>query len=337
MQARSWQTRPVSKNDIDGIRTLFAAAFGHQRPLRHDAWKFFEAPSGPIIGVVATEGSRIVGFYALLPSPLRTGAEVILGAQSLDTMTHPGFRGQGMFVSLAQACIDRAIEQGVEALYGFPNPSSYPGFVRRLNWDHCGNIHRWIRPLTGAAWPRLPAIAQSLAGIAVRALPDGPHQPENIELVPDAPAPGDLERIQSPSDNVSRVEWTPAWIRWRFAPDSMREYRWICARRKGATSAVVVWGRRSEREATLSAILGNDEASLRACIAAAIRAARRAGMSKMITATNAPTATHILRRFGFIRQGVLPLIVRSMTGRTLGSNIHDFSTWTVQPADLDTL
>ncbi len=93
------------------------------------------------------DGDRAAGFYTAWPVRLRLGKETVLGAQSMDTMTHPDYRGRGLFIKLAQACYDLAASKGYEVFYGFPNQNSYSGFIRRLNWDHTGDITHWLRPI----------------------------------------------------------------------------------------------------------------------------------------------------------------------------------------------
>jgi predicted N-acetyltransferase YhbS len=133
--------------DLPKLRELFESSFGHRRDEAYDTWRFLQTPGGLAPTVVAIDGDRFAGSYTVSPTTLDIGGERVRGAQSLDTMTHPDFRGRGLFTQLALACFERLAADGYEVLYGFPNPMSYPGFIRKLNWDHVGDVPFWARPI----------------------------------------------------------------------------------------------------------------------------------------------------------------------------------------------
>lgn len=109
-------------------------------------WKFREGPYGPAIICVATSTTgQIAGAVAYGRWRLTLGSATIDAALSYETFVHPAFRGQGLFVALADAAARRAGEEGVEVLFNFPNPSSRPGFLK-LGWKDMGGIQTWIRP-----------------------------------------------------------------------------------------------------------------------------------------------------------------------------------------------
>jgi predicted N-acetyltransferase YhbS len=162
MKRGAWIVREAVPEDDPQIADLFDGVFGFRPSASHIDWKFRQNPDAIPLTVVAECENTIVGQYALWSTRLRLGREVVIGAQSLDTMTHPDFRGQGMFVALATECMELAFQRGVEALYGFPNDNSYPGFVRRLDWDHTGDVAGWVRPLVPSRHKRVPKMAEAL-------------------------------------------------------------------------------------------------------------------------------------------------------------------------------
>lgn len=338
---RTWSTRPATDEDLPAIIQLFHDVFGYARPAATHVWRFRSGPAGPGVITVAVEGQRIVGQYALQPTPLLVGGECVSGAQSLDTMTHPDFRGQGMFVALARACMDDAAHRGIEALYGFPNASSFPGFVRRLGWIHCGDASRWVRPIgSDDAASGIRSLLRPVRRLATRLLPTGMPRRMDVELVTTEPNYDELQRLHASTCGdqraTYRVAWSAEWMKWRFAEASGRAYSWIQARRAGQLVAAVAWGSRSTSDAVLSALIGEDAAALRGCVATAVGAARRAGYTRMVT-VNSDTAIHpVLRATGFFRRNQVPFIVRSMTDRTWRADMHDMRAWKLQPADLDT-
>jgi hypothetical protein len=107
-----WHVREYRPEDIEGVRGLFGEVFHHDWPIEHFLWKFKDNPAGSGIIILAEYSRQIVGQYALMPTWLRLGNEVVFGAQSVDTMTHPDYRNQGMFTVLAKACFELAAKKG---------------------------------------------------------------------------------------------------------------------------------------------------------------------------------------------------------------------------------
>lgn len=153
---RNWTVREAVHEDLEEIRRLFSVVWGYNRPLDFDQWRYFNGPEGPCPAVLALDGRKVIGFYTGLPTRMRLGPEVISGIQSMDTLTHPDYQRQGIFITLAEACYALAKGRGFEMIYGFPNANSYPGFVNRLNFDHCGDFGDWVRPIRPSGYLRLP-------------------------------------------------------------------------------------------------------------------------------------------------------------------------------------
>ena len=147
------KTRPLGPDDLDAIRHLYNQVWGYSRPADYDLWRYFGSPDGhcPLTG--AFEGDRIVGFYSLWPVRLRIGAEIVLGGQSMDTMTHPDYRGQGIFTMLANECYELAAEQGYQFYLWFSKRFQLSRFYRSAWLDS----YRGHHPLD----PSIEAVAPS--------------------------------------------------------------------------------------------------------------------------------------------------------------------------------
>ncbi|MDQ2803819.1 MAG: GNAT family N-acetyltransferase [Pseudomonadota bacterium] len=154
--AASISMRRFEERDLQGVHLLGRRCFSKDQQMAGDAWRFTDTPAGVVPGMVAVDGDRIVASYTAWPATLYIGGEIVQGAQSRDTMTDPDYRGRGLFVKLASACYEMMQGLGYEVLYGFPNEQSYPGFVRRLNWTHIGDVAVLKRLIPGypAYWTR---------------------------------------------------------------------------------------------------------------------------------------------------------------------------------------
>jgi len=336
--------REYSPADFEGLSELFTIVFGASRPLAHSLWKFRDNPAGPGIGVLAVDSGRIVGQYMLMPALLRLGRDVVLGAQSLDTMTHPDYRKQGMFIRLARACYELAAEKGVKALYGFPNAESYWGFVRRLNWDHVTDVPCWIRFIRPGTLTSVPDVLKPLGALGLRArarlLPKGNGSPHGIVIRSERPSQSDLEVLLEDwrnSEGSCKVERSVEWYGWRFAATSQVNYVWATAYRDGRALSWAVYGTREwGKNSGMIDIMGCDPDALEAVTSNAVREAERRGLSNLLALTDEPLHIRALKACGFIQRGAMPLIVRSMTAGNLGGNIHDPMSWRVSSADTDT-
>ena len=128
---------PYAPGDESEILALFAKVFGVEKSLAHWRWQFLDNPSGKVyITLVKDVASRrIVGQYAVMPVATNWMGRRIEACQSLDTMIDPGYRLAGMFERSAEDCFARLAADRHGLVYGFPNQSSYPGFVRKLDWQ----------------------------------------------------------------------------------------------------------------------------------------------------------------------------------------------------------
>src|SRR5262249_49480202 len=129
---KNWYVREATADDVRGLNDLFRDVYGGERSDAAIRWRYFENPAGAPIIMVAEADGRVIGQRILWPTHLRLGSENVLGAQSVDAMTHPGFRRQGIHVQLAHAARQEAIRRGVEVLYGFPNDQSLNVDTTRL-------------------------------------------------------------------------------------------------------------------------------------------------------------------------------------------------------------
>ena len=335
--APTWSIRPGTPDDGPALRRLFAEVFGVERSEGHQRWKFDDNPAGPQILAVAVDGDAIVGQYALWPSRLHVGREVVQAAQSLDTMTHPDYRGQGMFTRLAREAMGYAADRGIEVLYGFPNAASYPGFVTKLDWDHTGDVARYVRVLAPSRHDRVPAWLGPVVDAAARAIPLGSNAATST-LVPEVDEVADLvARAVGDSWTVSIVR-DPTYLAWRYGEASGMHYRWTTTRDPGgALTAVAIWGTelRSGRAVLSEWVAATPEAGA-AVLARTIRDARDSGHSELIAFGQRPNLAAALHRAGFVRRGGLPLIVRKLTGRVIPGNVHTHGGWAVFGSDLDT-
>lgn len=165
--------RPMRREPDELAR--FARCFaGNGSPKRPEllAWQYLDNPTGELFvdfALAPAPSDDLAAIYATLPVRLRLAGQVALATQSVDTITDAGFRGRGLFLTLAKATYARATAAGAKLVYGFPNGQSAHGFFERLGWTSLDPVPFLIRPL------RTRYLAERLKlGAYARRLPDLP-------------------------------------------------------------------------------------------------------------------------------------------------------------------
>jgi hypothetical protein len=179
MAERLWTTREGTPADADAILALRREVFGEVDParLRPEIWRwqFVDNPAGAGWIRLAEHAGAVVGQYAAIATRFRVsrpaGEETRVFAMSCDTMTHPRYQKQGMFVTLARELnADLAERHGVDVVWGFPNDASHPGFVSKLGWFDVHVFPTMVKPLQSRhvlrRWLASPRAAAALGGIA---------------------------------------------------------------------------------------------------------------------------------------------------------------------------
>lgn len=138
----AYSTREYRDGDQEGILELTEAVYGkvadRERWFNWWKWMYNDNPAGRGRIWLAEHRGKMVGQYAIVPRVMNVAGEIIIGALSLDTMTHPDYRRHGIFESLAKKTYSQAAEDGIHVIYGFPNEFSYSGFIKKLGWfDIC--------------------------------------------------------------------------------------------------------------------------------------------------------------------------------------------------------
>jgi hypothetical protein len=134
--SEAWRLERYQPGLETGVLELFTLVFGKARSLEHWHWQFRDNPyGGPFVSTVrrATDG-LVVASYSVMPLQLNFAGRAVRACQSVDTAVHPEFRGQRMFEKTASDCYRWCADEGLQAVVGFPNANSYPGFVRSLDW-----------------------------------------------------------------------------------------------------------------------------------------------------------------------------------------------------------
>jgi len=140
-----YKLEKVEKKFLSSLLPIFKSAFGRAPNLQDLLNKHSTEFSGLAnIGYIAySKIDNPVAFYGVFPVKLRINRALYLGAQSGDTMVDSNHERRGLFSLLAKETYRLCQASGIVGVFGFPSPSSYPGFVKKLNWGHVENINKY--------------------------------------------------------------------------------------------------------------------------------------------------------------------------------------------------
>ncbi len=136
----------LSNKNLKDLVFLYQESFNEKTNLEFLQKKYDTHSFGlSFVGYVAYDSvsNEPAAYYGVFPIKVRYFNELILAAQSGDTMTHPNHRGKGLFITLAKMTYELAKNNSVEFIFGFPNENSYGGFIKKLNWTVYANINNY--------------------------------------------------------------------------------------------------------------------------------------------------------------------------------------------------
>jgi hypothetical protein len=189
------RVRRATAGDDEALGALFELVFGTPRPAATWSWLYREGPFAPGVRIVAEVQGRIVAHAGAVPRRLSVAGEIAPAGQSVDAMTHPGFRRQGLHRDVTERLFAELSKDGVPLLFGFTNEHSTPGalaFQGRTPIEPLPVLVRPLRPLR-AAWhllrsaaPPVPASFAPPEGLD--ALWSAALRPQDVSLVHDRAA-----------------------------------------------------------------------------------------------------------------------------------------------------
>ena len=340
----SWIIREAKSGDFDAIRKLYRVVWGHQRPIEYDRWKYSSFVRGASQISIATVNKDIVSVFMLAPISLGIGSDIVLGGVAMDVMSHPEYRGTTVFIEAGKYCVKKAEEQGFRVLYGFPNTNSFPGFVKRLNWDHSGDINHWVRPIKPSSYSRVPSILGPLADFGAYLLPSGKIGKFSIRV--NSNPPEDLVSLLKPikkSDKKCQIYRSENWFYSRYPATSHIDYEWVCAYKGDKILALGVWGMRNANwghqqkgRAQVTELLGDNRDALIGIVATIIKRANEKKVMLLETITNDTKIEKVLKSCSFFKYGQIPLIIKGLGETELPANIHHHPNWRILGGDVDT-
>jgi GNAT superfamily N-acetyltransferase len=94
----------------------------------------------------AFEGHQLIGVRAFMRWEWKYGEKIYRAVRAVDTATHPGHQGKGIFKKLTLQLVDQCRNEGVDFIFNTPNASSMPGYLK-MGWHSVGKMKIHFRPV----------------------------------------------------------------------------------------------------------------------------------------------------------------------------------------------
>jgi predicted acetyltransferase len=118
--------RPYENGDEPRVLSLWQAAFHKELAPDIWRWKYLENPFTRKLLVCAGEDEAIFALFGGIPYRANWEERSVEIVHAMDIMSHPDYRGAGLFVKTCKAYMDVFCRSGgVSFLYGFPGAYHY--------------------------------------------------------------------------------------------------------------------------------------------------------------------------------------------------------------------
>ncbi|PWF48925.1 GNAT family N-acetyltransferase [Massilia glaciei] len=295
------------------LEALFLTSFGRAIAPGYLDWRYCDNDQERQLFALERGGAGLAASYSAFPVELEWNGKRYSSAMSMTTMTHPAWRGKGLFPKLAGELYAEAARQGVAAIWGFPNNSSHPAFVGKLGWSDIYEI-----PTMALALGAIDAQQFALDGAVAR---DDQFSLDYTDL---------------PSDGLIRVRRTPAYLRWRYARNPVNDYQTYVLAPNGIVSSFVVTKKYGDG-VDLVDIQGRDPRETALLLSHIVKSSHAAGMRQLSCWAPAHHAVHLLlARLGFENTAPVTYFgARRLIAAALPDGWSDYKNWYVQMGDSD--
>lgn len=243
MSERKWEPCPYSLADLGDVAQLGAIVEGADSEIANVdflRWQYQYNPAGHAIMWLARhrETGQLAGSYTVIPLQIKIGYQEVTGSLSLNTMTHPDFRKQGIFATLAERTYESCAQAGIPLTIGWPNANSYPGFTQSLKFADIGHREILVKPLQIAnilqyyiSNSALRTVTASVASAVVkvvcprvRSFSAGHSKGIFVEKVEQFDERFDDLWQRSRNQKPNMIVRSSAYLNWRFVACPLRKY-----------------------------------------------------------------------------------------------------------------
>lgn len=101
---------------------------------------YLNNPYGELISFNAFDGEMLVAHYACVRNKMLIEGQIVDGVLDIATVTHPKYRGKGLFKTLASVTYEYARNNGIGFVVGVANANSFPGYMKYFPFQFVGQL-----------------------------------------------------------------------------------------------------------------------------------------------------------------------------------------------------
>jgi len=145
---QNFKIHHLSESSLDMYIECFNKNENHKK-IENIKWQFLQnTESNSYVDIAFDEEkTKTAAIYATSCVKFKIDEKILIGVQSLDTITDIDYRGQGLFINLAKSVFEKAKNENVSLVYGFPNGNSIHGFEKKLEWQVLDPVPFLLKPL----------------------------------------------------------------------------------------------------------------------------------------------------------------------------------------------
>jgi hypothetical protein len=221
-----------------GLLALFRTVFPGEDlgDPRFVPWLYDQNPSGPALEFITRSREMVSGHIAIVPLRYKTGDGTAMGSMAINAITHPEFRGRGIFIVLHDLAFKEAAANNILFTIGYANLNSEKGCLRHLGYRELTRIPLWILPFNVpkilASQPSKQTAGWRLAARGVQPFSRiwrslrRPRRTGSIEVDPIEEFGPDFDALWAAASNGAEniLIRDRAFLNWRFVQAPTRRY-----------------------------------------------------------------------------------------------------------------
>lgn len=340
--------RPYRSHDERELVELFRSVFGRPTTQQHWRWKLGQQSSAVDNVWLAVSGELPVFQYAGIPTRFLLSQAPVTVMTSVDTMTAPNFRRQGLLTRVASRAYDAWRAAGVAFVIGLPN-QQWGSRAAALGWQPLFRLQWLMRPLRPEAMLARRLKIRSLTRASfvgalcnrilnARLRRDATLQTQRVQHADEA-----FDQIweQCKSDWMFSTIRDRHWVDWRFLSSPSQHYEVNLARRAGVAvgySAHTVVRTEQAMSAQLAELFvaRADRATHDTLLRELIGSLVAAGAESLSTLAVPGTRQYRwLRHAGFIPRHAFSVQLVPLNAQLPHSSMLDPNQWNLSGADFD--
>lgn len=181
--------------------------------------EYFANNAGNACIKLAYDGEKnvLAGQYVVIPVKIKVDSKIYPAILSLNTLTRAQYRGQKIFVTLADEVYNECEKEGFKFCYGAPNPNSHPGFIKRLGFQDIGVMPLYLKLIHPSTLTREKLHSSFLAMLA---------KPFNLIFCP-GKVSGFADIIKISGENVDLFDRFWQAIKDKYSIIGVRDSRYV--------------------------------------------------------------------------------------------------------------